>query len=216
MYRNENFLIIIIFLGEAPLREIFFRIPRSSIVRNEWQKLFIAWKFFIFLNEFVLSLKEKNAICDIWIFLVSVYVKAYFWCVFCCQSTSSGFQSLVKTFWISSYRSRYLLWCFKKTTQLFVVFEPLKCRTSFLWSEIIIRIKNANGQYLWSTPNKRDLSSEKFDVQVLIVSNAFWYDISNGANKKFLFILFYFVINVESRDIWMTYEFRRSLLLLLL
>ena len=35
---------------------------------------------------------------------------------------------------------------------------------------------------------EKDLSSNKFDLQVLIVSNAVWYDHSNGAIEIFLFI----------------------------
>jgi hypothetical protein len=65
-----------IFLGETPSREISFRVPGAFHHARWMAKAIYCLKIFLFRDEFVLSQKEQNAICDICIFIVSVYIEA--------------------------------------------------------------------------------------------------------------------------------------------
>ena len=74
---REFFETVIILLGEVPPRGLFFRIP-GAIHHARWMAKGIYCLKIFFRREFVLALEEENAICDIFIFIVSVYVEAWF------------------------------------------------------------------------------------------------------------------------------------------
>ncbi|XP_071580212.1 uncharacterized protein [Temnothorax nylanderi] len=87
-----------IFLGEAPPRGISFRVP-GAIHHARWMaKAIYCLKIFLFRGEFILSLQEENAICDICIFLVSVYVEAWFCAPSAIKAPYLDFRVLSKFF----------------------------------------------------------------------------------------------------------------------
>jgi len=67
-----------IFLGAKPNNTTFFHTP-GAIYHARWMaKTIYFLKIYIFLNEFELSTSEKNGLRDICIFVVKIYIEAWF------------------------------------------------------------------------------------------------------------------------------------------
>lgn len=88
----------LIFFGEALLHGISFHVPRAIHHARWMAKAIYCLKIFLFRGEFVLSLQEENAICDICIFFVSVYVEAWFYAPFAAKAPYVNFRVLLKLF----------------------------------------------------------------------------------------------------------------------
>ncbi|KAL4120447.1 hypothetical protein QTP88_013138 [Uroleucon formosanum] len=68
----------IIFLGQTSPNGIFFKVP-GPIHHAPWMsKAIYSIKIFLFRNEFKLTLKENNALRDLCIFIVRIYIKQWF------------------------------------------------------------------------------------------------------------------------------------------
>ena len=95
---REFFETVIILLGEVPPRGLFFRIP-GAIHHARWMaKAIYCLKIFLFCREFVLTLEEQNAICDVCIFIVSLYVEAWFCAPSAAQAPYLDFRVLSKLY----------------------------------------------------------------------------------------------------------------------
>ena len=75
---REILEITVIFLNGVPPRGISFRTP-GAIHHARWMsKALYSLKIFIFREEFKLTKKEYNSISSICIFIINLYVKAWF------------------------------------------------------------------------------------------------------------------------------------------
>ncbi|KAL4091591.1 hypothetical protein QTP88_026257 [Uroleucon formosanum] len=75
---KELLELTIIFLGQTPPNAIFFKVP-GPIHHARWMsKAIYSIKIFLFRNEFKLTLKENNALRDLCIFIVRIYIKQWF------------------------------------------------------------------------------------------------------------------------------------------
>ncbi|KAL4150130.1 hypothetical protein QTP88_003964 [Uroleucon formosanum] len=75
---KELLELTIIFLGQTPPNGIFFKVP-GPIHHARWMsKAIYSIKIFLFRNEFKLTLKENNALRDLCIFIVRIYIKQWF------------------------------------------------------------------------------------------------------------------------------------------
>ncbi|KYM96054.1 hypothetical protein ALC62_13305 [Cyphomyrmex costatus] len=69
---------VVIFLGEIPTRGIVFRIP-GPIHHARWMaKALYSLKIFLFRSQFHLSARELSGLREICIFIIKLYVKAWF------------------------------------------------------------------------------------------------------------------------------------------
>lgn len=75
---RELLELTLIFLGEAPYRGIHFRQPGAYHHARWMAKAIYCLKIFMFRSQFALTPKEENGIGDICIFIVTVYVEAWF------------------------------------------------------------------------------------------------------------------------------------------
>ncbi|XP_044577706.1 uncharacterized protein LOC123260590 [Cotesia glomerata] len=68
----------LVFLGEMPQDQVYFKYP-GAVHHARWMaKAIYCLKIFIFRNEFVLTSKELNSLRKICIFIVMVYLNAWF------------------------------------------------------------------------------------------------------------------------------------------
>lgn len=75
---KELLELTIIFLGQEPPNGIFFKVP-GPIHHARWMsKAIYSLKIYLFRNEFKLTLKENNALRDLCIFIVRIYIRQWF------------------------------------------------------------------------------------------------------------------------------------------
>ncbi|KAE9530083.1 hypothetical protein AGLY_011545 [Aphis glycines] len=75
---KELLELTIIVLGQTPPNGIFFKVP-GPIHHARWtSKAIYSIKIFLFRNEFKLNLKENNALRDLCIFIIRIYIKQWF------------------------------------------------------------------------------------------------------------------------------------------
>ena len=86
----------IIFLGEKPPNGISFHYPGAYHHARWMSKAIYSLKIYMFRKQFKLNVREENAFRDINIFLVNVYVKAWFECPVAIESSFNDFIFLKK------------------------------------------------------------------------------------------------------------------------
>lgn len=79
---KELLELTIIFLGQIPPNGIFFKVP-GPINHARWMaKNIYSLKIFLFRNEFKITFRENNALRDLCIFIVRLYIKQWFCATF--------------------------------------------------------------------------------------------------------------------------------------
>lgn len=77
---RELLQLTLIFLGLIPAHDIFFNIPGAFHHARWMAKAIYCLKMFIFRDAFITSTNELNAIRDTCVFIVLVYIQAWFTC----------------------------------------------------------------------------------------------------------------------------------------
>ncbi|KAF0705140.1 Uncharacterized protein FWK35_00032037, partial [Aphis craccivora] len=77
---KELLELTVIFLGENPPNGIFFHYPGALHHARWMSKAINSLKIYMFRKQFKLNIREENAFQDICIFLVTIYVEAWFRC----------------------------------------------------------------------------------------------------------------------------------------
>jgi len=95
---REFLELALIFVGESPARGVSFRVP-GAVHHARWMaKGIYCLKIFLFRGQFSMSLQDENAICDICLFLVSLYIEAWFCAPSAARAPYLDFSVLMKLY----------------------------------------------------------------------------------------------------------------------
>ena len=93
---REFLELTIIFLGEIPPRGLSFKYPGAFHHARWMSKVIYSLKIFLFRKQFSLTPGQENAIRDICLFIIHLYVEAWFRCTFAVEAPYNDYIFLKK------------------------------------------------------------------------------------------------------------------------